>query len=244
MEKDLRIKLDRRYALYGRLNGSLSRPLFITVHGLPGDVHEGLHEQACRWFSAKGYSTFRFNLYGWQKDARQLIDCTLRTHADDLDAVVDHFRQRGVKKIVVSGHSYGGPTVLLSREQDFDAAVLWDPSFGLSFTKTKYGFPPGKYTPALKGYFMRWGTNVIIGKAMAEEADHLAWANLTKNFRVPLKIISAGKGILVPGAKRYIQSAQAPKELTVIKNATHYFDDTPKMREELFRISKQWFDQF
>jgi dienelactone hydrolase len=243
MEKDLKIKIDKTHSIYGRLNGSLDKPLFIVVHGLPGSVYEGLYEGATRWFAEHGYSSFRFNLYSWQNDARQLIDCTLKTHANDLDAVVRYFRKRGLRKIFIAGHSFGGPTVLLSKEQDFDAAVLWDPSFDLSFVKKKYGEPGGRYIKKLNGYLMRWGANVIIGKAMAEEADQLAWPDLTKRFHAPLKIIAAGKGVLVRGAKRYFKVANDPKDLIVIQGASHYFDDRVGMRERIYRISKNWFDK-
>ncbi len=79
---------------------------------------------------------------------------------------------------------------------------------------------------------------------MAEEADRLPWTDLTKNFHVPSKIISAGNGVLVPGAKHYFRTANVPKDLVVIKGATHYFDDKNEMQENIFRISKQWFDKF
>jgi len=88
---------------------------------------------------------------------------------------------------------------------------------------------------------MKWGVSVIIGKAMADEADTLKWDNLTKNFHVPLKIISAGKGMLVNGAKHYFKTANNPKDLVIIKGATHYFDDMDTMPEEIFKISEEWF---
>ncbi|MSR84989.1 alpha/beta hydrolase [Candidatus Uhrbacteria bacterium] len=244
MEKNLKIKLDKKFSLYGRLNGSLNKPLFIMVHGLPGDIYGSFYEKATSWFIQHGFASFRFNLYGWQKDARQLIDCTLKTHAADLDMVVRYFRKRGVKKICVAGHSFGGSTILLSPEQNFDAVALWDPSFDISFTKTKYGYPGGRYIKALNGYFMRWGTNVIIGKEMAKEADRLVWKHLTKNFYVPLKIIAADKGVLLPGARQYFKTAHPPKSLTVIKGATHHFDDRDDMQENVFKLSKNWFDKF
>lgn len=244
MEKDLNIKIDARYSVYGRFSGSFRQPLFIVIHGLPGSYLQGFYERACFWFAKHGYATFRFDLYGWQKDARQLVDSTLKTHAADIDAVVRAFKKRGVKKIFVAGHSFGGPSILLSKEQRFDAAVLWDPSYDLSFTKEKYGFPGGKYIAAVKGYFMRWGVNVIIGKKMAKEVDAVRWAELTKKFHVPLKIIAAEKGVLVPGAKTYFTTAHEPKELEIVKGATHYFDDQEKMQEEVFELTKKWFQKF
>lgn len=244
MERNYRVNLDKSHKAYGKFAGSTKQPLFIVVHGLPCSIMEGLYERACWWFAKHGYATYRFNLYGWQKDARQLIDCTLATHARDLDAVVAHFRRKGFKNIYVAGHSFGGPTILLSKKQSFDAAVLWDPSHDISFTKKKYGFDGGKYLKALDGYFMRWGVNVVIGKMMANEVDELDWNALPTAFHRPLKIIVAGKGILVKGAKSYFAHASEPKDLQVLNGATHYFDDTPTMQDRLFAVTHNWFKKY
>lgn len=244
MEKDLKIKLDKQFSTHGRLFGSLDKPLVIIVHGLPGNYREGFYMDAARWFAKHGYSAFGFNLYGWQKDARQLVDCTLATHATDLDAVVRYFRKKGVKKIFVAGHSFGGPTILLSKDQDFTAVSLWDPSYDISFTKKKYGYSGGKFVKALNGYLMRWGMNPVIGKAMASEVDRLKWDALTPNFHAPLHVIAAEKGILVKGARRYIARANNPKSLAIIKGATHYFDDNETMQTQLFVTTKEWFEKY
>ena len=79
---------------------------------------------------------------------------------------------------------------------------------------------------------------------MAKEADTLPWDDLTRNFHVPLKIITAEKGVLMSGAKHYFETANEPKDLAVIKGATHYFDDRPGMREEVFKVSEKWFRKF
>ncbi len=244
MEKWLKIEVDKSHYVYGRMQGALTRPLFIIVHGLPCSIYEGFYERATQWFAGQGFASYRFNLYDWHKDARQLIDCTLRTHADDIDAVVRYFRRKGAKKVYLAGHSFGGPSILLSTGQDFDACALWDPSYDISVTKKKYGYPGGKYVTELDGYFMNWGTNVVIGKNMAQEIDELPWNELTSQFHVPLKIIAAEKGVLVRGAKQYFAQANQPKQLQIMKGATHYFDDTPNMQERVFKASKQWFDKF
>lgn len=244
MEKELIIPVAKGVSVYGRINGSpKNRPVFIVVHGLPCSIYEGLYERATQWFAKQGYASYRFNLYGWQKDARQLIDSTLETHAADLDAVVRYFRNQGAQTVFVAGHSFGGPTILLSKEQAFDAAVLWDPSYDISFTRKKYGFAGGTYIKELKGYFMRWGTNTVIGEVMAKEVDALPWKTLTKDFFAPLKIIAAEKGVLVKGAKAYFKTANKPKELAIIKGATHYFDDKEGMQEKLFEMTKKWFEK-
>jgi len=244
MEKKLKIKVSDKNYIYGRLNGSSLRSLFIIVHGLPGSMDEDFYLDATRWFAKQGYATFRFNLYGAEKDSRQFMDSTLETHASDIDAIVRYFRKKKFNKIFIAGHSYGGPSILLSKKQEFNGVVLWDPSYKVSFTKNTTGFPVVKYIKEIKGYLMNWGINIIIGKAMADEANNLDWENLTKNFRVPLKIITAGKGELIRGAKQYFKTADKPKELDIIKNATHYFNDTVDTREKVFKISENWFKKF
>ncbi len=243
MEKDIKIKLSKKLSLYGKFSGSFNQPLFIVVHGLPGSMDEEFYRSATRWFRKHGFSTFRFNLYGHQKNARQLMDCTLRTHSADLDAVVRYFKKRGIRKVFVAGHSLGGPTILCSRDQDFDGAVLWDPSYKISFTRTAYGFPGGKYVKEVNGYLMKWGANVIIGKAMAEEMDSLPWDLIAKNFRVPFKVVLAGKGVL-KSAKKYLNGVTIETSLTVVKGATHYFNDQAGMQEKVFRASERWFKKF
>ncbi len=90
---------------------------------------------------------------------------------------------------------------------------------------------------------MRWGINLIIGKAMAEEVDSFPWNSITNNFKVPFKIILAGKGIL-KGAKKYLNGTKIKRDLAVIEGATHYFNDQKGMQEKVFKISEEWFRKF
>ncbi len=226
------------------MTGSSRQPLFIVVHGLPGSMDEDLYLNATRWFAKHDYATFRFNLYGAEKDARQLMESTLESHASDIDTIVRYFRTKKFKKIFLAGHSYGGPSILLSKEQNFDGAVLWDPSYGISFTKKKAGVLPAKYLKEVKGYLMHWGTNFIISEEMADETDTLKWNMLTKNFRIPLKLVASEKGFLVKGAQQYFKVANNPKDLTILKGATHYFNDTDDMREKVFKLSDAWFKKY
>ncbi len=244
MEKILKIAIGGGKNLYGKFEGSSKQPLFIIVHGLPGNMDEEFYHNATRYFKKNKYATFRFNLYDWRESARQLIDCTLRTHADDIDAVVKHFRKKGFKKIFIAGHSFGGPSILLSKQQDFNAVALWDPSYEISFTKRRYGFSGGKYVKEIKGYLMCWGASTVIGKNMANEVDSLDWQNLTKKFNPPIIEILAGKGVLLKKASNYFKHARTQKKIVVIKGATHYFDETEKIQQAVFNETKKWFDKF
>jgi pimeloyl-ACP methyl ester carboxylesterase len=244
IEKLLTIPLSKKVNVYGKFAGSARQPLFIIIHGLPGNMDESFYKEAVVWFVTHGFATFRFNLYDWQKGARQLISSTLKTHASDVDMIVRYFRQKGFKRIFAAGHSFGGPSLLLSKDQDFDAVSLWDPSYRISFTHKRYDFVGGKYIKEAEGYLIQWGVNPIIGEAMAKEADTLDWDSLTSRFHTPVQIIAAGNGVLVPGAKKYFETSNSPKELKIIPGATHYFDDKVGMRESLFKSSHSWFNKF
>ena len=243
MEKEIKIKTLDGHHIYGKMAGTARQPLFVIVHGLPGSMDEDLYLEATRWFARHGYATFRFNLYGAEKDARQLMDTTLEMHASDIDAVVRYFRIKKSKRIFLVGHSYASPAILLSKEQDFDAVVLWDPSYRVSFLNKRKGASPVTYLKEIGGYVMPWGVNFVLGERMVDEADALKWNTLTKGFHVPLKIVVAGKGPLIRGAEQYFKTANAPKDLIILKNATHYFNDKDGMREKLFKLSDGWFQK-
>ena len=239
MEKPLKIPITQKKRIHGLLRGSLNRPLVVLVHGLAGDMNEHQFFNGARYFEREGFSSFRFDLYGWGRDERKLHECTLKTHAGDLDRVVAYLQRKGVKKIFVLGHSYGGKTILMSRNKDFKAAVLWDPSHNFSPVFTK-----AKYIPSLNGYVNLGGSfGIFIGKQMVKEEKGFPWKEKIQTLGVPVKIICAGKGILVRGCKAYHTYASRPKALVTISKATHCFDEEGT-EERLFKETLSWFKRF
>lgn len=239
MEQQIQIPTPDGNKIYGTLRGSLQNPLIIIVHGLGGFKDEHMHFNGSRYFEKKGYSAFRFNLYGYEKDARKLVDCTLKTHARDLDTVVDYFRKEGAGKIIVVGHSYGGPTILASKNKDFDVVVLWDPAVDIEGVAKK----ELKKLEGTDLYYADWGLAVIIGKKMVQEDVNIQPLELVKKLHVPLKIICAGAGFLVSQNKKLLEIANAPKSMTVIKDASHNFNEDG-MEEKLFAETYSWIKKF
>ena len=237
MEEEIKIPLKNKKYIYGILRGFLDKPLVIFVHGFPGYKNEHQFFNAARFFEKNGFSAFRFDLYSWKKDARKLEECTLSLHGQDLDVVVEYFRNKGVKKIFVVGHRFGGVTVLLSRKKDFDAAVLWDSS-GDRDVKLK-----AKYIKELDKYYFEGDSayGFTISREMYEENNNkLTPSELIKEMRVPIKVIVAGSGIMVDEGKKLFQNASDPKLLSIIPNATHCFDEDG-VEEKLFRETYNWF---
>lgn len=236
MEKYINIKTPDGKVIYGMLRGPLNDTLAIFVHGFTGNRNEHYFFNGARFFEKNGLSSYRFNLYDDYKDARKLEECTLSLHANDLDTVIRYFRNKGVKKIFVVGHSFGGVTVLLSKDKDFDKAVLWDSSVLPGELSAK-----GVYLKQLDLYYINdWAYGFTFGKGMYEENKGLKSAELIKDIHVPIKIIVAGNGELVEGGKELFKNANDPKEFYIVKGATHTFFENGT-EEDLLRATLDWF---
>jgi len=198
-------------------------PILIFVHGLTGNMNEHQFFNAARWFEKKGIATFRFNLYDdWMPRTRKLNECTLQTHARDIDLVTKFLQKHSSNKIHIAGHSYGGPSILLSHHPLFQSAILWDPTAVPIFQKL---------SPIIKNQ---------IGKRMIEEDKTLNAPLLLDSFSVPTKIICAGKSSLKnswrQAWKKYDYKQHA---FCTIPGASHCFDEDGA-EEKLFLETYQW----
>ena len=241
MEKSIKINTKDQKIIHGTLNTSRdSDKLVIFVHGLADNQNNHLFYNAAKYLSKNSFSTFRFDLYSWEKDARKFKDCTLDTHAEDLNTVIGHFRTKFSNSYLV-GHSLGCPTILLSNLDYANAIVFWDPSYSLK-----------KFMPEISKFDKELGVHVLDGAYEIVVRDKM-YKSLTddfpdcfgivRNLKKPLKIIAAGSGLLLEGAKKYEQVANNPKKLTVIEGATHCFDEEGA-EEELFKETLNWLKKF
>ena len=240
MEQELKIPTSDDKYIYGKLRGGFESPLVIFVHGLGGLMDQHIYYNGSRYLEKHGVSSFRFNLYGWEKDARNLSECTLETHAFDLDRIVEFFRGRGIKKVFVIGHSFGAPTILLSQKKDFEGVILWDPSLGEPMS-----FNDAKYVKSLDMYKLRWNFELLIGKMMIEGSKSFQKREeeAIRKIKVPIKIITAGKGHLVAEGKRYFDLANKPKERVIIEKAGHLFDEDG-VENILFKETLDWVKKY
>lgn len=229
----------------GILRGSLTQPLVVMMHGLPGEGNELLQYLGARYLYEQGFASLRLFLYDSEPKTRDLVDCTLETHAHDLEAVVDYLRHKKVPTIFAEGHSYGGIAILRASCK-LDGAVLWDPTHGLAFHDPEvakfYKEARLQNTNKLKLYLD--GQGYIEPKAITQEqinmGDTTAWA---ANKKYPLKIVSAGKGIMVELGRRYIEVADEPRQQVIIEEANHPFQDSDEVIMKLFAETAEWFKE-
>jgi esterase/lipase len=240
MEKEVKIKTPGGKTIYGILRGSLGKPVIVHIHGLAGNLNEAMHYNAARYFEKSGFSSFRFNLYSWQKDARKLHECTFSTHGKDIDTVLKYLESQGTKKIFILGHSYGFPSILHAKHRNFSAVAAWD---GSVLPTNHVDLPVRVKTP--KGRIIDEGYFVIVGEQMAKDSHMIKSLDLLKKLEQPTIFITVNDDINgnLSGAKRMFKIAHSPKKLLVIKGAHHTFTEDGK-QAELYAATVEWFKKF
>lgn len=228
---------DKRFNIYGVLDQKLETDkLIIFVHGLTGHKNEHHFYNAAKFFTGKKFATFRFDLYTGQKNGRQLKDCTINTHSEDLNQVINYFRKK-FRKIYLVGHSLGGPTVLGANLNEIQKIVLWDPSAKLySEVEKKWC----SFDKRINAYIVHWGTSFIINKRMIDDWKGLDYGEWVKNTSAPLKIICAGQGVMKKTWKKLLGKFKNKTALVVIKDAGHVFDEKDT-ETQLFKETLAWF---
>ena len=234
------------YKIEGRTDFAEKNPLnrcFVIVHGYCGTMNEHLHEEATRFFVERGYDVVRFNL---QSQEHKLRDCTLQTHAHYLLSVLKE-RCRPYKKVYLSGHSYGGPTIMIAQPQNVAAIGLWDPSFNL---------PELWKLMECQGYddfcvLNFSGNEVIAGLEMAKEGQNRYKTEeclaLSESIGCPVKVISASDGeefeVYKIDGKSWHSAGHKENCRAVIPNSDHNFTKGNSL-ELMLQETCDWFEKF
>lgn len=225
----------------GILRGKLTDPLAVMIHGRPGNGNELIQYLGARYLHRRGIATLRLFMYAFDTNTRNLMDCTLQTHADDFAVVIGELRKQTASKIYAIGHSYGGLTILKSTAQ-LDGAVLWDPSHGLWWAENRDARSADTYPERVIGEYIigTAGEGWVYPAAGKEYDRQLGDTSELAAKEYPLKIISAGKGALTDLGERYYAAANQPKNHIVIADAGHGFDNSDAVMLELFEETAHW----
>lgn len=243
MEKNWILEARDGTNIYGVLNSSdkNTKKAIFLVHGLNRDMHEYAFKRAADYFS-ENYDVYRFNLYDGREKGRALIDCTLQTHADDLDDVLNHYAG-GYESVFLIGHSYGGPTVILANPRNITAVSLWDPSFDLKGVQSDFS---KTYIEKEDCYSVNWGTSYLIGKEMyycANKLDKDACIKLAQEFQHPVQVIHAGNGYYVNKDVSYHSYGNSQNIREVVSGTVHFFYEGNSC-DELLQKTRNWFSKF
>jgi hypothetical protein len=245
-EKQVKIPIsDSNIEVHGVLRGDYSMPLVLLAHGLGGWMNDLLVFNASRFFEKHGIASLRIGFYGWDEHQRDIKDCYVKTFATDIDATVGYAKHQGANWIGAIGHSYGGLGIVYSKKQQFDAAVLWDPTH-----TDGYEDPQAKknlendfiYIKELDSYVTGKGFGDVLSRKVVEEYAPGSTAK-AKNFKIETLVINAsGSEEMKKYGKNCVDSINASAKQIIIPDSNHPFVEDGAM-EKLFEESLKWLKQ-
>lgn len=228
------------------LRGDWSQPVAILLHGLPSNSNSHLPFLNAKLLTERGFATLRVNLYDEEEGTRDMVDCLLQTHADDLDTIVRFVRAKGAPQVMAGGHSYGGLTILRSTEK-LDGAVLWDPSHFKCSAEFDQQRQETRHTVLQKEGAIVYLAGMGRVEPLAMVDERLKYIDLPEKDLVqkayPLLFIAAGNGALKPYIQKYYEAANQPKKQVIIKNASHALNDSDEILFELLEETAVWFEK-
>lgn len=135
--------------------------------------------------------------------------------------------------------------IFLSKNKDFDAVVLWDP--------THTGYWQGKkveedesyvFEPTLGLFRSVSGISELVSREMLESFHYLDSNKLISELQVPVKVIIAGANLphSVVARKQFYDFANEPKSIVIIDDADHLFQNGETMIE-LHSETVKWFKE-
>ncbi len=233
MQEKIQIKTKDDHIIYGTLDQSDSKKerLLIFVHGLSGNQREHQYYNAVPFFTEKGFDTFRFDFYSRNEKGRQLSECSLAIHVDDLKNVIERFKDE-YKELILVGHSIGALVIFNSDLKDVSKIVLWDPTKGAKDLESK----KIEYEPKIDKFILKWGKEILLGKQMIEDWKKAADIKpLIEKIDKPCKFIFAGAYTNYEAWKPFIDGF----EVYVVEKAGHQFLEEgceEKLFEETLRF--------
>ena len=234
MEEFKEFTTDDDFTIYGTLNwkdDSAKDKLIIFVHGLSGNQHEHQYFNAVPFFNAIGYDTFRFDFYSNASDSRPSSVSSVSTHADDLNLIINRFRNR-YRDIYLIGHSIGCLAIMNAETRSVKKIIYWDPTNGMESLDEKRG----EYMAEKDVCILHWGYESLISNKMIDEwMEAYDVKEYSKRIKGDCAFIFAGNAgkdkAWIPYIERF--------EHVIIEGATHRFTEEGTLKrlyEETLRL--------
>ena len=199
-------------------------PLIVLSHGF-GCNHFATEHYAEYFAREGGFATFNFDFCGGGKEIQSdgsLLEFSVLTEAQDLNAVVDHFlKDPRFDRIFLFGQSQGGfvsALVASQRPQDVDAVVLEYPAFVIQDDAKKRANSDGTFPETVDVF------GVTIGRKYNEDAVSFDIYEELGKYSGDVLIMHGDKDGIVP--LRYAERAAKiykSAELVVMPGQGHGF---------------------
>jgi len=230
--------------IYGITNSTGHAPkCIVMVHGLTGHMDEYQNKVSASYMAATGYDVLRFNLYGGGENSRNLSDCTLQTHAADLNAVLDA-KAKSYKHVFITGHSYGGPSVMISQPKIADAICLWDPSFDLPSIWT---WDDVSLVERDGLNIFDTGKNTLLSDAFVHEGKTQYGVNecleLSKSINKPILVLHADGFRYAKQTTSWHSAGHGDNKRICLQDTDHCFWNGRNLQKVL-KHTLEWFDTY
>src|SRR5579862_3123495 len=201
--------------------------IIIFANGFPDNMLE-IHIiiASARYFSENGFAFLRFNPRGRWPSKGTFTKMDVSDSAADLQSAIEFARRKGFEKIGIIGHSLGGVATILVPKEHVTAVALWEPSSPV-FVKKLWTLKKMKDQMKSRGFAVHEDFGIVLGKRMYDELVRLD--DITKSLAKIERPVFIAAGthtkFMTDLAKKYFEAAPEPKELRIIKNASHTFDN-------------------
>jgi len=234
MRDTIELKTKDHHIIYGTLDSNNNSALLIFVHGFTGSQNEHHYFNAVPFFTKNNFDTFRFNFYSEKENGRSLSECSLTDHSNDLNLIIDNFKDT-YNELVVVGHSLGGLVILKSDLSDVSKIVLWDPTTPFKDLKHRNA----TYDSTLDKYLVKAEMDFFVGKKLIDEWMSADFNILLPSLDVPCKIIFAGNNNKFESWEPYLDKIKVKHEFVTVENATHCFIEEGT-EQKLFEETLKW----
>ena len=207
-------------------NGMDSHPAVILCHGM-GNNHGSVNHFAMT-FAERGYFTFTFDFCGGCEDCESsgtLLDMSILTEAEDLDAVIDHVKampEVNSGYLFLLGQSQGGvvASIEASRRRDEIAGlILMYPAYNVQ-NLTKEMFPDPEKIPAAGEIY-----DQTVSRKYFLDALSVDFPSVMKSYDKEVLILHGSEDTTVPLSYSKTAAETFPSaDLTVVSGAGHGFD--------------------
>ncbi len=107
-----------------------SNSIIIFVHGFLGRANDHIFFNGARYFSDKGFATYRFDFYHHKANCRDMSDSSFQVHIEDLNKVIEYFENK-YSRVILVAHSLGALVTIFSDKAKKYKVVLWDPALDI-----------------------------------------------------------------------------------------------------------------
>jgi uncharacterized protein len=206
-------------------------PLVIVCHGFTGSKEGGGRAlEMGDTLAERGFSTLLFDFAGCGESEGNWADLTLSGQVSDLGAAVRFSREAGFKRIILTGRSFGGSTVLAyaAGDRNINSVCTWAAVARLEplFKKFVGDRPdgPAEETLTIEG---EEGPLELKRKFFIDLQNFNITACAAKIAPRSLLVIhgSADESVPCSDAELIYNSAHEPKKLAIIEGADHRFSE-------------------